>query len=69
MFHDQQIIEKKSIWEAIDQMPTVSELTTTSAQASQIFPQYSPDSRQMQQYKQAWILESHQANDNVSIKR
>jgi len=69
MLYDQQVSEKKSIWEATDQMPTISELTNTSAQASQIFPQYSPDNRQMQPYKQAWILENHQANDNVSVKR
>jgi len=49
-------------------MPTINEITP-SAPVSQIYPQYPPDNRQTQQYKQAWIIESHQENDNTTVKR
>lgn len=69
MLHDQQISTNKSIWEASDTMPTVTELSTTSAHGSQIYSQYPPDNRQVQQYKQAWIVESHPSNNNMDKKR
>ncbi len=69
MLHDQQISEKKSTWERIDTMPTVTEIATTSPHGSQIYPRYSPDNRQMQQYKQAWILENHPSNEHTDTKR
>jgi hypothetical protein len=68
MFHNQQISERKSVWEVVETMPTASEIANPSAYGSQIYPQYSPANHQMQQYRQAWTSEGQQPNENNAIK-
>jgi hypothetical protein len=57
------IDDRKSIWEAQDTMPTVSEITSPSLHGSQVYPQYPSDNRQIQQYRQAWIVEGLPENE------
>jgi hypothetical protein len=68
MFHNQQISERKSVWEVVETMPTASEIANPSAYGSQIYPQYSPANHQMQQYRQAWTSEANQAKQPDEIK-
>ncbi len=69
MLRNQQTYELKSIWETNDTMPTVSEITSPSIHGSQIYPQYPSDNRQLQQYRQAWIMEGPQENEIKSTKK
>jgi hypothetical protein len=69
MLHNQAVVESKSIWEAHDTMPTVSEITSPSIHASQIYPQYPPDNRPLQPYRQAWILEVPHENETKSTQK
>ena len=69
MFYDRQISDQRSVWEAHNPMPTISELMSPSVHGSQVYPQYSSDNRQMQQYRQGWIPEGYQSIDNRNMKR
>ena len=65
---NQLAVESRSVWEAHETMPTVSEITSPSIHASQIYPQYPPDNRALQPYRQAWILENHPENETKNTK-
>jgi hypothetical protein len=69
MLHHQRISETKSIWEAQDTMPTVTELTSPSLHGSQVYPQYPSDNRQIQQFRQAWIVEGPQENETKIVQK
>ena len=64
MFHNQQQFERESVPGARHTMPAISEITSPSIHGSQISPQYAPSNLQMQPYKQAWIVENPQGNQN-----
>jgi hypothetical protein len=50
-------------------MPTVTELTSPSLQGSQVYPQYPSDNRQIQQFRQAWIVEGPQENETKIVQK
>ena len=69
MLHSQQFRESRSIWGVEDTMPTVTEIANPSVHGSQIAPRFSPDNRQTQQYKQAWIVEGPHDSDVKSTTK
>lgn len=69
MFHNQQQVEGETVRGARYTMPAISEITSPSIHGSQITPQYAPSNLQMQPYKQAWIVENPNVNQNKNPDR